>query len=343
MLWTSRIVEHIVRWSHMWVLGTLLKHLEKSRASTASLDTLWTTFYVILRSSASSDLCRFCAAKCCKQQAEVTFDLTISWESHLPSLYYVTCITRTMALFWFYRFYPILIFSCRRSMSHLWMALDQLAVSVVRLLQLVAPSQSCEKPSSPLDNYIDSWWLLHHIASYFWLLPAEIWSWPWTRCIQQQCTDCTTPSYVVACLKRDSCVCRQHQQRVHILFTGMCITDTADKHAICPLVLKHHGNRCSTRNNCWSIPLRCLIARGHLASCSIVFGTLGTNLLVGLALKRSFAQGIWRFLPIPPLVCLSSPGSGDHSNLKPKWRLMAGDYARALAERTLKMSKHWKL
>lgn len=130
-----------------------------------------------------------------------------------------------------------------------------LAVSVVRLLNLVAPSlvKSHEKPLGYIDYciHICSYMVtyiymhkLHTISDFFQLRYGHGMSWPWTMGIHTTAMQRLYHAKLCCGMSdRDSCVSRQHQSPVHILFTGNPrATNTADKHAICPPVLIHYSN-----------------------------------------------------------------------------------------------------
>lgn len=218
-----------------------------------------------------------------------------------------------------------------------------LAVSVVRLLKnwwlLRSLVKSHEKPLGYIDycihicSYMHK---LHTISDCFQLRYGHGMSWPWTMGIHTTAMQGLYHAKLCCGMSdRDSCVCRQHQSPVLILFTANM--QSALRSYITATYCMFQ------RNTCWSISLRYLIARGAF---SVVFApgnSLIANLFVGLALKRSFAQGIWRFLPIPPLVACLPLAAVITAIWSPKWRLMAGTFARALAETDLKMPKHWRL
>lgn len=187
---------------------------------------------------------------------------------------------------------------------------------------------------------------LHTISACFQLRYGHGISWPWMMGIHTTAMQGLYHAKLCCGMSdRDSCVCRQHQSPVHILFTGhrvllILLTNMQSALRYSYITAKYCMFQ---RNTCWSISLTCLIAR---VAFSVVFApgnSLIANLFVGLALKRSFAQGVWRFLPIPPLVACLPLAAVITAIWSPKWRLMAGTFARALAETDLKMPKHRRL
>ena len=233
-----------------------------------------------------------------------------------------------------------------------------LAVSVVRLLNLVAPSlvKSHEKPLGYIDYciHICSYMVtyIYICINYILFLISSSWDmvmachghgrWVYT---QQPCKDCITPSYAVACLTEIVVLAgnTSHQYIFCSLVTRVLLILLTNMQSALRYSYITATYCMFQRNTCWSISLRCLIARGAF---SVVFApgnSLIANLFVGLALKRSFAQGIWRFLPIPPLVACLPLAAVITAIWSPKWRLMTGTFARALAETDLKMPKHWRL
>ena len=216
--------------------------------------------------------------------------------------------------------------------------------------------KSHEKPLGYIDCCIHIWSYnviyIYICINYILFLIASSWHmvmachghgrWVYT---QQQCKDCITPSYAVACLTEI------------VVFVG----NTSHQYIFCSLVTAYYWycwQTCNLPSGTHTLQQHTVCFKGTLVdqfhwhvwlpggAFSVVFApgnSLIANLFVGLALKRSFAQGVWRFLPIPPLVACLPLAAVITAIWSPKWRLMAGTFARALAETDLKMPKHWRL